>query len=134
MYRDGKQRIGHILMPIAMFSKLAPDEVSLGWGDHVAWRVPVDDDRHLSFMVDLIEAEGAELERYREGREAAERARGERQPADEVAAAVLRGELHVDDVAADHPGLVTIQDDVALVGQPPVGDRAPDRLGRSICR
>jgi 5,5'-dehydrodivanillate O-demethylase len=128
LYSDGKDRISHILMPITMFSKVFDPE--MGWTDHLGWRVPVDDNRHITFMVDLIEKTGAELDRYLEQRAAREQLLATLPPAADIVAAILRGELHIDDMG-DRPDLLALQDDVALNAQLPMSERPPDRLGRS---
>ena len=128
-YSDGKRRIGHILMPIAMFTKVYDED--RGWTDHLAWRVPVDDTRHTSFIVDRIEKSGAELDAYRATRVERERQLREMPPSDDLVRAILSGDLHVDEVDIAHPNLLGIQDDVALGAQAPLHERAPDRLGRS---
>jgi 5,5'-dehydrodivanillate O-demethylase oxygenase subunit len=51
-------------------------------------------------------------------------------PAADVAAAILRGELTLDEVI-DHPDLLSVQDGVALLGQGTIADRANEVLGRS---
>jgi 5,5'-dehydrodivanillate O-demethylase oxygenase subunit len=128
IYSDGKDRISHILMPITMFSKVF--DTDMGWTDHLAWRVPVDDNRHITFMVDLVEKTGVERDRYVEQRAARDRLMAELPPAAEILAAILRGEMHIDDVG-DRPDLLGLQDDVALNAQQSMADRPPDRLGRS---
>jgi 5,5'-dehydrodivanillate O-demethylase len=128
-YADGKRRIGHILMPTTLYSRVI--EPGLDWADHLSWRIPIDDDSHLTFTLDLVEKSGAELERHLGvRREQAEQLRTFPR-ADELVAAILRGDLHIDEVPADHPQLVSIQDDVALSAQRGLHLRAPDRLGRS---
>lgn len=128
-YKDGKRRIGHILMPTTLYSRVI--EPGLDWADHLSWRIPVDDERHISFTVDLVEKSGEALERHLAVRkEQAEQLRTF-PPAAELVAAILRGDAHIDDVPADHPQLVGIQDDVALAAQRALYLRAPDRLGRS---
>jgi 5,5'-dehydrodivanillate O-demethylase len=96
--------------------------------DFLAWRVPVDDVRHLTFNVTFAHATGEAAEAYR--------AR-QRRPADntgkiavEVGEAVLRGEQRVHDLL-DHPLIVNIQDTVAQLGQGTIADRTHERLGRS---
>jgi 5,5'-dehydrodivanillate O-demethylase len=128
-YSDGRERIGHILMPTTLYTIVIED--GLDWTDHLSWRVPVDDDTHISFTVDLIEKSGADLERYHAIREEQAQRLRNYEPADRLVRAILRGDLHVDDVPRDHPGLVGIQDDVALCAQRPLNMREPDRLGRS---
>jgi 5,5'-dehydrodivanillate O-demethylase oxygenase subunit len=128
-YADGKRRIGHILMPTTLYSRVI--EPGFSWADHLSWRMPVDDERHISFTVDLVEKSGAELEAHLALRkEQAEQLRAF-PSADELVASILRGDLHIDDVPSEHPQLVSIQDDVALGAQRALHLRTPDRLGRS---
>ncbi len=96
--------------------------------DFLAWRVPVDDEQHLTFNVTLARVTGDAADAYRARRRA---------PADNTAAtavevgqAVLRGEQRVHDLR-DHPLLINIQDTVAQLGQGTIADRAHERLGRS---
>jgi 5,5'-dehydrodivanillate O-demethylase len=128
-YSDGRRRIGHILMPTTLCTIVIED--GFEWTDHLSWRIPVDDGRHISFTVDLIRKEGAELERYHAVREEQRQQLRNYERADEIVRAVLRGDLHVDDVPREHPQLIMIQDDVALAAQRPLDARAPDKLGRS---
>ena len=98
---------------------------------HLVWRVPVDDKTHRSFMADFIYKTGAEAEVYKEKRrKAKERLKG-LEPAMEVVAKVLRGEMHPDDVPADRPDIVTIQDGISCMGQGEERDREEDILGAS---
>ena len=128
-YSDGKRRIGHIIMPIAMFTKVYDED--RGWTDHLAWRVPVDDTRHTSFIVDRIEKSGAELDAYFAIR--AERARQlqEMPRSEDIVNAIMRGDMHVDEVdmapsePLGHPGRRSARRAGA------VARTAPDRLGRS---
>ena len=129
-YTDGKDRVGHILMPTTLYTLVIEDGFDL-WKEHLSWRVPTSDDHHISFTVDVIEREGAELERYLATREERKRLLADFEPAEKIVAAVLRGDLHIDDVPRAHPLLLVIQDDVALAAQEPLYARAADRLGRS---
>jgi 5,5'-dehydrodivanillate O-demethylase len=96
--------------------------------DFLAWRVPVDDTRHLTFNATLARVKGEAAEAYRARR---------RPPTDntgavavEVGEAVLRGEQRVQDLVS-HPLIVNIQDTVAQLGQGTIADRTRERLGRS---
>src|SRR5262249_30911444 len=113
---DGIERITHFLMPNMIRFKGSPVSADSGWTDHLAWRVPVDDAHHQAFSVMLAHVTGEAAERFRaRGRE--RRARLAQLPAfHDLAAAVLRGELRVHDVA-DHLDLVPFQDTVAQLGQ-----------------
>jgi 5,5'-dehydrodivanillate O-demethylase len=96
--------------------------------DFLAWRVPIDDESHLTFNVNLAKVTGDAAEAYRQRRR--------QQPANssvvatELSWAVLRGERRVEDFL-EHPALVNIQDTVAQLGQGPIADRQHERLGRS---
>jgi 5,5'-dehydrodivanillate O-demethylase len=127
-FADGKVNVHHILMPLGVYEPVFSQEA--GWIDHLAWRVPVDDESHRSFIVDRIHKSGPELEAYRAKRSKRARARGDAQPVDEIVNAILRGDMHIDDVPADHPDIVNIQDSVSLNVQPLISERV-DRLGRS---
>lgn len=128
IYSGGKVRTRYTLMPLTMFNSVY--DADAGWMTHIAWRVPVDDESHVSFIVDLIRADGPQLETYLAKQRERERVLAGLPPADQLVAKILRGEMHVNDVP-DRPDLVDIQDDVALVGQLAIDRRAPDRLGRS---
>src|SRR5207249_3613928 len=49
-------RLTHHLMPNMLHIKSSPDDRGSGWTDALAWRVPLDDDTHLSFNVNLMHA------------------------------------------------------------------------------
>jgi 5,5'-dehydrodivanillate O-demethylase len=131
---DGVVRVSHFAWPNVLYIAGSPSPGNEGrWSEHVGWRVPIDDVSHRSFMVELIHVRGEDAERLR--KELAERK--SRRSADpgtpgsaEVAEAILRGELHTDDVA-DRPDIVNIQDYVAQAGQGRIIDRSIEHLGRS---
>lgn len=127
-FADGKVNVHHILMPLGVYEPVYNREA--GWIDHLAWRVPVTDTTHRSFIVDRVHKTGVELEAYRAARAKRERARADAQSVDEIVTAILRGDMHIDDVPADHPDIVNIQDSVSLNVQPLISERV-DRLGRS---
>ena len=127
-FADGKINVHHILMPLGVFEPVFNREA--GWIDHLAWRVPVNDETHRSFIVDRIHKRGPELEAYRAAKRRREEARAKAAPVDQIVEAILNGDMHIDDVPADHPDIVNIQDCVSLNVQPLISDRV-DRLGRS---
>jgi len=124
----GAVRLTHHLMPNMLHIKSSPDEEGAGWTDALAWRVPIDDDRHVSFNVTLVHVTGEAAQRY----EARLRAReaGEPPPVNELAARIMAGELHVDDLGQP-PYIVGVQDTIAQVGQGALADRRGEHLGRS---
>ena len=116
----GLPNLGHI--------KSSPDYPGGPWQDALSWRVPVDDDHHRSFNANLTHVTGEAAAQYRERRRA--RPTGTGPSVAELAAAVLRGDLRIDDLK-DHPGIVGVQDTVAQVGQGVIADHEHERLGRS---
>jgi len=130
---NGNLRVNQLLMPNIIMFKSTPGEG--GFSDRIAWRVPLDDNSHLSFGVDLRHVTGAAAERYRrakaEERERAKQLVGLHGP-DEVARQILAGyrSLEDPDVLA-RPDLVNIQDCVAQMGQPTVEEGPFEHLGRS---
>jgi 5,5'-dehydrodivanillate O-demethylase len=127
LYSDGKMQVNHILMPVSALIKNVEGTTTF---DHLAWRIPIDDQSHRAFILNHGDIFGDELARF----EAAHATRRERlksyQPAPDVVAAIFRGEVQVDEVDESRPDIISIQDSVAMELQPPPGQRTPDRLGR----
>ena len=130
---NGVVRVSHWLMPnMLRFSTQlnVPEAQEIGWVNIIAWRVPVDDETHSSFLATRANIDGALAQRV-QGHQAALRGTvAGLTPAAEVAEAVLRGELRIQDVP-DRPDIVGIQDYVVQKGQGRIADRAHERLGRS---
>jgi 5,5'-dehydrodivanillate O-demethylase len=106
------------------------------WGhprDMVGWRVPVDDEHHTLFHVNLVPLQGEELERYQEAR-MNQLARQTEIPPLQLAGEALRGDYQVHEIPREtwaRTNIVTVQDMVALVGQGAIPDRSAEHLGRS---
>ncbi|HLY67604.1 MAG TPA: hypothetical protein VKU60_18850, partial [Chloroflexota bacterium] len=100
------------------------------WVDRLFWRVPVDDENAVSFVVDLVPLTGTEGEAYRQRRQQA--AEEQTAPLQDLAEAVLRGELRVRDMPRDLSmyKMFWIEDYVVQVGQGPIADRPSEHLGR----
>jgi phenylpropionate dioxygenase-like ring-hydroxylating dioxygenase large terminal subunit len=98
-----------------------------GLMEQFAWRVPVDDDRHVSYAIvgRYLPEDAARAHRARKALPAPDLP-----PADECAEQVLRGERRLADFV-DHPDLVNIEDHVAQVGMGRLADRAHERLAAS---
>jgi 5,5'-dehydrodivanillate O-demethylase len=125
----GEIRRMYRIMPNVVFLDL-PSGDGRGRGRiQLAWRVPVDDEHHASFNAALVRVTGEAAERYRERAQERRAQVAEHPPALELAQAVLRGELRIDDLR-EHPALVNIQDDVSQMGQGVIADREHERLGR----
>jgi phenylpropionate dioxygenase-like ring-hydroxylating dioxygenase large terminal subunit len=123
----GGVRVTQFGMPSMIHIKLTPAGPESVWSDMVAWRVPVDDVSHNSFNIHLHHLTGEAAERFRARR--AQKPHDPR-PVAELAAAVRRGEIHIEELK-DHPEIVGIQDDVAQLGQGVIADRVNEYLGRS---
>ncbi|HXP93996.1 MAG TPA: Rieske 2Fe-2S domain-containing protein [Candidatus Binatia bacterium] len=126
-FSDGASRIAHTIIPttslVVIYVPIA------GFLQHLSYRIPVDDESHVSFTVNLVDLADDEMERYVAAGKERARKLTELPTYAETIAAVLRGEIHLDDL--DRPDIVNLQDDVALAAQPPVGLRPNDRLGQS---
>lgn len=107
----------------------APPSEDEGWSEFIAWRVPIDDELHVSFNVHMTHITGEARERLLQ-RKAAQLRTPPGEPSHVVAARVLRGELDWSEVD-DRPDIVNIQDHASQVGQGLIADRGQDRLGRS---
>ena len=99
--------------------------------DHIAWRVPIDDEHHASFQLDVQHVrDGVEGEAVK-ARHAARSGKLGRSP-NELGAAVLRGDIRIQDLAGDDKAnIVWVQDYAVQVGQGPVELRRHENLGRS---
>lgn len=126
--RGNQVRKSHILIPNCMYSMVF--EHFKGWAEHVAWRVPIDEESHVSFMIDCVHKTGAEAEEYARLRQQHRKDLTGLEPADQLVEKILRGEMHSDDIPW-RPDIVLIQDGVALRGQPQWRNRRDDLLGAS---
>jgi 5,5'-dehydrodivanillate O-demethylase oxygenase subunit len=133
-FPNGNTRANQLLMPNMIMFKSSPAKGDEGFSDRLAWRVPRDDDSHLSFGVDLRHLRGEAAARYREAQDQ-ERKRVRMmhlEPAEDVARQILAGRRSLEDAdILDRPDLVNIQDCVAQLGQPNMGEPLEETLGRS---
>ncbi len=118
-----EERLTHFHMPNINVLLVPPGEGETAWAPNVAWRVPVDDESHRTFNLRRIS-----------------RRSDQPPPAPKdpdrhvtVARAILDGEMRLEDLdpVADRAIIVTIQDNIAQMGQGPIVDRRNDHLGRS---
>ncbi len=122
-------RTGYLFMPNWSLSSVY--EHSKGFAEHLVWRVPVDDNSHISFMADFIYKTGADAEAYKTKRAAALANLATLEPAMSIVEKVIAGEMHCDDVPADRPDIVMLQDAISCVGQGLERQREDDILGAS---
>jgi 5,5'-dehydrodivanillate O-demethylase oxygenase subunit len=127
LYSDGKAQINHILMPLSALIVNVEGETTF---DHLAWRIPIADNSHRTFILNHAELFGDELEHFQAARARRSEMLKKLEPQLAVVDAIFRGEVYVDDVDLSRPDIISIQDCVAMELQPPIGQRRPDRLGR----
>jgi hypothetical protein len=123
--RKGRIRHSHILMPNCMYSMVF--EQYRGWCEHLAWRVPVDEDSHISFMADSVHKEGPDLQSYLDAVAEHGRILASLESAQSVIDRCLRGEVHVDEIEW-RPDMVLIQDGVAMQALRRPRDRSKDHV------
>ena len=127
--RPGKpERLTHFHMPNINVMRVPPGKDEIGWAPNVVWRVPVDDTHHRSINVRRI--------RMAPGVAAPAHTYYARENTDrqvEVAAEILAGRLRLDalDPVADRDILVSVQDNMAQMGQGAIAPRTDDHLGHS---
>ncbi len=127
--RGNAVRTSHVIMPNLGLSPIY--EHDMGWAEHLAWRVPVDDGTHISVLADFVHKTGAEADKFREIRAKKRAALKKMEPAISVVERIINGELHADDVDIDRPDIIFIQDAVSCMGQGLDRDREDDLLGTS---
>ena len=98
--------------------------------DHLAWRVPIDDDNHaVSNSTSPIFPKATRAKRTRT---ATKRATESSAAHPEIGEAVLRGDLRIQDIEGpERSNIVWIQDYATQVGQGPLDLRKKETLGRS---
>ena len=98
----------------------------------IAWRVPVDDERFVSFGVRMTHMSGDSRRQFEERQGARKAAAAKLTPHKVLGDAVLRGETRIEDIEdrhVDRSRLFHTQDYVAQVGQGAIIDRSRDHLG-----
>jgi 5,5'-dehydrodivanillate O-demethylase oxygenase subunit len=124
-FPSGRTHISHHAMPnILCFRE--------GDRDHLAWRVPIDDNTHASFQLDVTHIKEGEVGHRIRERHRARIGESGRSP-NELGAAVLRGEVRIQDLAesGERGNIVWIQDYAVQVGQGPAETRGKEWLGLS---
>jgi 5,5'-dehydrodivanillate O-demethylase len=133
-YSDGHTWRAQYIMPNVRSIIISPVYgPSSDFSDRITWRVPIDDESHECFTMDLIPVTGeaaCNVQAYLKQRRTRLAALP---PASELAAGILAGRLRLCDVAhrLDQIDTAVIQDMVAQVGQGAIVDRGHERLGRA---
>lgn len=127
---SGGVRVSYHGQPTMLNIKFQPADDESGWQELLAWRVPIDDTRHIGYMVNYVNVEGDKAERYRKKMAERRERRAAAPPAHELAERIVRGEMRIEETN-DHPDYFEIQDHVAQMSQGTIADRKRELLGRS---
>jgi 5,5'-dehydrodivanillate O-demethylase len=130
-YPDGFERVGHFHMPNVAHLYRA-SSLPGSWMDIVVTRVPVDDDRFVSFGRVFLHITGMPPELARASYSSG--ASAPRISVAEIGDAVLRGEIDIHAIAdsiGDATRQLELEDYVTQVGQGPIAAREGDHLGRA---
>jgi 5,5'-dehydrodivanillate O-demethylase len=101
-----------------------------GWAEFMLWLVPVDDESHRGYGVLMNHVTPEAARQFRERGAAKRWLPRNATVINEQAAAVLRGELRIDDIG-DRSTIELVQDHVSQWGQGTIRNRDQERLGRS---
>lgn len=127
--QSGAHRTTYLGMPNIYYMYALPEDDEVGWMKSLFWWVPIDDERHINYIVRWLPLSGDAVDRFRE-REATRRRRQDRFHGD-VADQVVAGCLFRDEVDLKRTHAVNFQDDVSQIAQGVIADRSNERLGRS---
>lgn len=116
--------------PTMLNLKFQPTDEESGWKELMAWRVPIDDSHHISYLVNYVQVTGEKAERYRQRMAERKAKLAALEPGHLIAQRVLSGELEVKDILS-RPDYLEIQDHIAQCSQGIIADRNKERLGRT---
>ena len=117
----GMPNIGYIVPAAVLLAKKQKHAL------HVSWRVPVDDDNHVTLRVTLNPVTGEDARKLLESRSPTFNDRG---GIGKIGDAILAGEMRLEDVK-DRTHIEFVQDYIAQVGQGPISTRNHEILGKS---
>jgi 5,5'-dehydrodivanillate O-demethylase len=100
-----------------------------GWRELYLAFTPVDDERNMWFITNLVGVTGDAVAPYRAKRAEYLRRQKQAGSALDLAQKVMDGEVRFADI--DHPDRVRVQDFAVQAGQGRIADRGNERLGRS---
>ncbi len=108
-----------------------PEET--GWRDMLGFRVPIDDDTHITHTVTFAKVPPEKRDAFMQRRRAEWEELSKLPPAEEIADAVLSGKMRFKDIPWRGNGadMTRIQDRIALMGQGVIADRKMERLGQA---
>jgi 5,5'-dehydrodivanillate O-demethylase len=106
-----------------------PSDPDIGWKECLFWWVPVDDENHRQFRINLVPVTGEAATMYLERQKSIKTKAN--LPHAELAEAILAGKLRLEDIDPARTDLVRLQDDIAQIGQGRIANREAERLGRA---
>jgi 5,5'-dehydrodivanillate O-demethylase len=131
-YPDGTVQDVQLGMPNIHHVMSPPRTPESGWRDNLLWKVPVDDQNHMTFQSNLFRLTGEAARRYQESRQKW-LADGGQDWSQELSEVALAGKLDFKNLWKERPELnaTRIEDDVAYIGQGVIANRSTDHLGPS---
>jgi 5,5'-dehydrodivanillate O-demethylase len=129
---DGAVHQAHFLMPnmLTFVWPASQDPAVDGWARYVSWRVPIDDMRHRTFVVEHFHVKEGKEEEFRGRRKALREQTAALSSRSEVCREILAGNSRLIDYVS-RPDYVQLGDDVVQCAQGAIQDRSTERLGRS---
>lgn len=119
--QKGMPNIGYIVPTAILLAKGTAHAL------HTSWRVPIDDESHVTYRVNLTTVTGAEAQRLVDSRPPSYY---DRSSIRALGDAVLAGKIRLQDIE-DRTHIEFIQDYVVQVGQGPIDTRADENLASS---
>jgi phenylpropionate dioxygenase-like ring-hydroxylating dioxygenase large terminal subunit len=123
----GTPTVTMVMLPNAMHLIIAQ---RIGVLEQVAWRVPIDDETHLSFAVTALHTDDEGAKQFNAYLARQDELIAKYPPTEECAEQILRGEKTLMDFA-DHPQLVNLEDHVAQMGMRFIADQGKENLGQT---
>lgn len=129
---DGRVFEAHFMMPnILTFCYPASDDPAVkGWTLYLSWRVPLDDIRHMTFIVEHFKVDEADIQPFKARRQARALRMASLMPREEARRSIFAGRAQLKDFA-DRPDYLLLGDDVVQCAQGATYDKSAEKLGRS---
>jgi 5,5'-dehydrodivanillate O-demethylase oxygenase subunit len=102
----------------------------VGTLEQVAWRVPIDDESHVSFAITALHTDDEGAHWYSEYKARSRELTTKYPPTEQCAEQILSGQRTLRDFV-DHPQLVNIEDSIAQMGMRFIADPSKENLAQS---
>lgn len=120
-YPGGQVYEAHCFMPNILFRQVPIPQDPSKMSIHLAWRVPIDDENMLSYMVNRVPPFDDEMRKKMESSA----------DYDELTQRLMNCDMTLEEVDPGHGLLPVIQDTVSIGGQGVIADRENENLGQS---